>query len=145
MVKKDVIQRIQRRLHWKGQVDGVQGRCIGWYGSTDTNGYPQIGNNDGVCVKVHRLLFAKEYPNVDIDGWAIGHKCRDKGCLNVAHMLRLTPSEARSRWRSKKLNWDIVRQIRRMPPHTNWAQLARDIRISISTMFLIRKNQAWSE
>lgn len=138
---KDMGQRIQRRIHVKGN------GCHGWYGSTDSSGYPTCGGA-GNNIKVHRWLFAKANPEIDITGFRVVQTCQDKGCLNVEHMCRMTPGETmafRGGHRSKRINWDLVRRIRRMPKGANMSQVARDNGIAPSTARLIRSNQAWRE
>lgn len=135
--------RIARRIHLK------QNGCHGWYGCTDSGGFPTTGL-DGGNVKVHRWLFARANPGVILKGWTVIQTCLDKGCLNVDHMRRMTKVDA-DRFRdpltrrSKLVNWDVVRSIRRMPAGANMAAVARNLGIAPSTARLIRKNLAWSE
>jgi hypothetical protein len=127
--------RIQRRIYKKPN------GCHGWYGCTDSSGYP-TAMIDGKNAKIHRWLFARAHPEVDIDKKWVATTCLDKGCLNVDHMK---PSPMPRGWRGKHINWDLVRRIRRMPPGANMAAVARDVGIAPSTARLIRKNLTWRE
>src|SRR5882672_10663846 len=98
MGRASAIDRIRRRIYVKPN------GCHGWWGCCDSSGYP-TAMADGRNVKVHRWLFARANPGVDIDDKWVAQKCLDKACLNVGHM---EPREMPHRWPSGRINWDIV-------------------------------------
>lgn len=140
---EQIPERVLRRIHKKPS------GCHGWYGCTDSSGYPttfRAGKN----VKVHRWVFARANPGVELAGWTVLQTCLDKGCLNVEHMRRMRKPDADklrnpAKGRSPLINWDLVHRIRRMPAGANMAQVARDHGIAESTARLIRNNQAWRQ
>lgn len=146
------IDRIKRRLYKKPN------GCIGWYGATDTAGFPTTyGGTKGKNDKVHRVLYARANPGVDITGLYVRQTCLDRGCLNTDHMEHLTKqalerkksSESKG---SKRLSWDIVRAIRATPGGTSrrgqpdsTAAWAERTGVSKSTIRLIRRNGTWRQ
>lgn len=137
-------QLLVRRLHRKAS------GCWGWYGS-HVNSVATFGITraaEQTMYKVHRLLYAAMHPGVDITGLIIKPICGDKACPNPWHRKHLTRKQFIAETdntvrRSDKLNCDTVYRIHRMPPATNWAQVARDIGVSPSTVRLIRAGKAW--
>lgn len=128
-------QRILRRIHVKPT------GCHGWYGCVDSSGYP-TAMAAGKNVKIHRWLFARANPTVNIQGKWVAQGCLDKGCLNVEHMdVRNKPH----RWLTKKLNADLCRKIRNLPEGTNVAAYARQIGVARSTVRRVMNNETWRE
>lgn len=135
--------RIQRRIYKKPN------GCHGWYGCTDSSGFP-TAMAGGKNVKVHRWLFARKNPRVNIKGWCVIQKCLDKRCLNVSHMRRMTKVEADLlrdplARRTKLLSWDIVRSIRQVPKGTGTKELRERTGLAKSTIRRIRNNETWRE
>lgn len=143
MAKVSAEERISRRIHVR------KSGCHGWYGCTDSSGFPTVGV-DGKMLKVHRYLFSRANPGVDIRGWCVIQTCLDKGCLNVAHMRRMTKTEADTlrdplTRRSKRVNWDVVRSIRAVPKGTMTKELRERTGLAKSTIRRIRNNETWRE
>lgn len=139
-------QLLVRRLHRQRAPSG----CWGWYGS-HVNGVPSFGVTVAAKssqYKVHRLLYAATHPTVDITGLVLKPICGHLDCPNPWHRSHMTrtqfiASTDNTVRRSDKLNCDLVHRILKMPPETNWAQVARDIGVSPSTVRLIRAGKAW--
>lgn len=142
-------ERIQRRIHKKPN------GCHGWYGAVDSSGFPIAGGSGTGNVKVHRYLFARANPGIEIKGFCVIQTCRDHECLNVEHMQRMTKQAAERlknplSGRSPLLNWDIVHAIRRTPKGVrgqagstkDWAERTG---VGESTIRLIRNNRAWRQ
>lgn len=130
--------RIKRRIHKKPN------GCHGWYGCVDSSGFPQA-MIDGKSNKVHRWLFARAHPEMEIKGWCVIQTCMDKGCLNVDHMERMTKTASERMknslaGRSPLLNWDIVAAVRRVPKGTGTKELVERTGVAASTIRRIRSN-----
>ena len=74
----------------------TDGSCWTWLGAVTENGYGQMWF-DGKPRRPHRvayLLLVGEIP----DGLTIDHLCRNKLCVNPAHMEPVTSAENKRRW-----------------------------------------------
>ena len=69
--------------------------CWKFLGSTDKNGYGQVGVKiDGKATtrRAHRLVYEFLVGPIP-DGLVIDHLCREPGCVNPAHLEAVTPRE----------------------------------------------------
>lgn len=143
-INRRAAQLLVRRLHRKPN------GCWEWYGQ-HTNGVACFSVTRAAVSaqwKVHRLLYAATHPGAIITGMVVKSICGDPACPNPWHREHMTrkqyvDSTSNAVHRTDKLNCALVHRINRMPPTTNWAQVARDIGVSPSTVRLIRAGKAW--
>lgn len=65
--------------------------CWGWTGVHNARGYGHIGRN-GTTVKAHRAAY-ELYVGPIPAGLQLDHLCRNKGCVNPAHLEPVTGAE----------------------------------------------------
>lgn len=80
----------------------------------------------------------------------VTQKCGDKTCPNPDHLVCLSrvdyvKSMDKAVYRTKRLNWDMVHRIRKMPVGVTDAAIGREYGIARSTANAIRNNKAWQE
>lgn len=65
--------------------------CIRWHGGIGSKGYGYLTLN-GKQVKAHRYVWEKAHGLIP-DGLCIDHMCRNRWCVNVAHLRVVTPRQ----------------------------------------------------
>lgn len=79
--------------------------CIIWPGGKTGDGYANG--------RMHRAMYEATYGLVS-DGMELDHLCRQRDCINPDHLEEVTHTENIRRSAATKLNWDKVRDIRRL-------------------------------
>jgi len=70
--------------------------CLIWTGCVTTNGYGQVWF-DGKPRRPHRVAYELARGTIP-DGLTIDHLCRNKLCVNVAHLEAVTNAVNSRRW-----------------------------------------------
>lgn len=73
----------------KRLIKGTEEECWNWSGDKATNGYSRLRDSSGKKVGAHRLsytIFKGEIP----EALEIDHLCRNRWCLNPAHLEAVT-------------------------------------------------------
>lgn len=83
---RDVLARIDPLLVPDHYTD-----CILWGGESSRNGYGRISVL-GVKRQVHRVLWELEHGPIP-EGMVLDHLCRNRHCVNTAHMELVTMRE----------------------------------------------------
>ena len=65
--------------------------CLLWYGDRTTNGYARLWIN-GHTQPVHRWVYEQAHGPIE-SSKQIGHICRVRNCINVAHLRAVTCRE----------------------------------------------------
>ena len=65
--------------------------CIEWRGARDADGYGRV-NSGGKWRGAHRVAWERERGQIPA-GLVIDHLCRNRACVNVAHLEVVTPGE----------------------------------------------------
>lgn len=66
-----------------------RGECLVWTGSRNTKGYGSFKASDGRTVLAHRWAWTKANGQVP-DGKELDHLCRNRACVNAAHLDPVT-------------------------------------------------------
>jgi hypothetical protein len=89
------VERFWPKVHKIGSIPAHAphlGRCWTWTSALDFGGYPILWIGDGKSVRAHRFayeLLVRPIPS----GLTIDHLCRNRRCVNPAHMDPCTAGE----------------------------------------------------
>jgi hypothetical protein len=76
---------------WARVAKGAPGECWEWTGAHADTGYAQVRAN-GRTAYAHRISYEMHKGPIP-DGLHIDHLCRNRGCVNPAHMEAVTKKE----------------------------------------------------
>lgn len=68
------------------------GDCIVWTGCIDRSGYGMFCGDEKFSVKAHRYIYEKTHGLIP-PGLQIDHLCRNRACVNTAHLQSVTQQE----------------------------------------------------
>lgn len=93
------------------------GECWLWTAAKDRSGYGVFGVSKGRTRRAHLLAFEDHIGHIP-DGRQIDHRCRNKSCVNPAHLQAVTPSENAQNVEAHRdsksgvrgVHWDAIRQ-----------------------------------
>ena len=117
-----------------------------WQRARGRKGYGVLGRAPKGRSHLARRVYYERVHGPIPDGLQIDHLCRNKSCVNPAHM---EPVSGRTNLRRAiaKLNWADVCEIGRLARETALSQsaIARQFRISHTRARGIIRGQAWRE
>lgn len=70
----------------------ADGTCTTWTGARQSSGYGSVTDGRGGTQLVHRIVAAEHFGGIP-DGMTVDHLCRNKLCVNAAHLEIVTAVE----------------------------------------------------
>lgn len=122
----------------------IETRCWEWCGELSSNGYGRVWLA-GKRVAAHRAYYEQEIGPIPA-GLQMDHLCRNKRCVNPAHLEPVTNRENQRRARAFNRNRLTERKVAsiRSSDATD-AELARRYGVSANTIRDARRGITWSE
>ena len=129
--------------------------CWLWRGKTNKAGYG-IVNHDGKDKRVHRWFYEIFFGPVDKNKVCC-HRCDVRNCINPAHIFIGTRVDNQKDMKEKgraasgerngyaKLNWDQVREIRKLQDKKSQKEIGLMYGVKQSHISLIHRNVIWKE
>lgn len=119
--------------------------CWEWQGARFAGGYGMFNPTHTTTVTAHRFayeLFVGPIP----DGLDIDHLCRNRSCVNPAHMEPVTEAENTRRGLTAKLRVEDVREIRRLLSlGMSQSAVARRFGVTQTNVCCINRRHTWRD
>lgn len=115
--------------------------CWEWMWCISSCGYGAL-KRDGRVLKAHRVYYERHKGPIP-DGLQIDHLCRNRRCVNPAHLEAVTKTENLRRGRVAKLNLEQVEAIRKLEGQERGADVARRYGVNRTTIYRIWKREKW--
>lgn len=107
------IQIWNLKAHCQVELSGYDTPCWLWTGERDRIGYAAAIKHNGTAKRAHIVAYEQVHGPVPADK-ELDHLCRNRHCINPAHLEPVTHAENMQRGIKTKLTEDDVRQIRRL-------------------------------
>lgn len=120
-------------------VEDCQSGCWVWQRYINPDGYGTVGPK-----RAHRVYYER-YVGPIPEGMDLDHLCRNKTCVNPAHLEPVTEAENVRRGRSAKLSQaaaDEIRSLIAQGRHTQ-ASIADQFSVCRQTITFIKQNRTW--
>lgn len=127
---------------WR-RVQEQEGGCWLWVGTVD-RGYGLL-SVDGKTVRAHRYSYETLVGPIP-DGLQIDHLCRNRGCVNPAHLEPVTQVENIRRGDAAKLAVEDVPKIReRIIAGDALTAIAADYGVGFEVIFTVAEDERWRD
>lgn len=118
--------------------------CWQWHSINEGNDGYGIAWVRGRRTKAHRAMYERERGPIP-SGFQLDHLCRNRGCVNPAHLEVVTQAENCRRGANAKINQRIADEIRtRLANGETGVALAREYGVSTSTISFINTRTIWA-
>jgi hypothetical protein len=115
--------------------------CWQWQLRLSRHGYGKLKQN-GRVVFAHRALYEQRHGKVPAH-LELDHLCRNRACVNPAHLEAVTPTENKRRSRATKLTVADVAAIKASP--LGPTELGRIYGVTQSNISHIRRGSSWRD
>lgn len=116
--------------------------CWTWQRTKTHNGYPVIYFEGKERAYAHRFFYERERGPIP-DGLQLDHLCRNRACVNPAHLEPVTGAENRRRGNGTLLTVEAVREIRQAAGTR--AEIGRRFGISPGYVTAVRTRRRWAD
>lgn len=132
-----------------------QEECWNWLGAKASFGYGEVVV-EGVRKRAHRVAYELSSGETlnPFPADNVLHHCDNPLCCNPSHLFKGTShdnhvdSRNKNRGFPQKLNWILVREIRKRASESKFliqTELAREFGVSQTTIYRITNNLTWKE
>jgi hypothetical protein len=146
--RRFLIGHSARRSQTQYTVDSETG-CWVWSGHINANGYAMMW--DGSAKKsrsAHRVYYERARGPIP-EGLGLDHLCRNRACVNPAHLEPVTNTENGRRGKNTKLSADVVAVIKHLltigPQRISLTEIARWAGVSCSCIWFIADGRHWKD
>lgn len=117
--------------------------CWVWQ-RTKTKGYGMV-QSDGVMKLAHRVFYEKVYGLIPA-GLHLDHLCRNRACVNPAHLEVVTNAENCRRGSNAKLNKQMVAEIKEARSHKiRVVDIAETYGVSTYAIYRVLNGSSWCD
>lgn len=124
---------------WTIQDRGYETACWIWQLRLTPDGYG-IWKKGHTTRPAHCVLYEDRVGPIP-DGLQLDHLCRNRACVNPAHLEAVTGAENVRRGASAKLTPELVEAIRSSPE--SGRKIARQLGIHENTVYRVRRGESW--
>lgn len=136
----DVVLRFNLSRYWINEKG-----CHLWRGAK-AKGYAVVGTNRSGTFRAHRLAYIRDRGPIP-PGLYPDHTCRNRACINAAHLELVTNAVNAQRGDKAKLTWDDVHNIRALyaAGGETFRSLAKRFSVSSCAISNIINFRRWKE
>lgn len=125
---------------------GYETKCWVWQRSKNDRGYGKCQSNEGKLISAHKLFWELENGKLAGD-LELDHLCRNRGCVNPAHLEPVSHAENSRRSSAAILTPEAIREIRSrcaIEPRGIQLELARKYGVTPTTICSVLKGRLWN-
>lgn len=119
--------------------------CHIWQGALNDKGYAIVGTNRDGTFRAARLVYMRDKGTLN-PGEYPDHLCRNRSCINSAHLEKVSNAENTRRGSRAKLTMELAEEIRRLRSEGRLSERALGKRFGVhqTTIHDLLKRGRWS-